>query len=399
MMKKWINRILAVLVVAALAAAVYAAMRPKPMPVEIATATEGPFVETIDEDGVTRVKERFVVSAPLAGNLERIRLNEGDRVKTGTLLASIHPVVSPLLDSRSKSELEARVQAARAAKLRSVSAVETAKVSRDYARVERDRARQLREIDAATKSELDRTEFSFRSSRKQLEAAEFAARVADYEVRMAKAALARTGRAKNGKSDDVWRIESPVEGTVLRVLQESEGVVTPGAPLLVLADPSALEIVVDALTTDAVRIKPGAEVEIHHWGGEASLRGRVRLVEPSAFTKVSSLGVEEQRVNVVIEIADDADKWKSLGDGFRVEVRIVIFETERATKIPASALFRDSDRWAVYVVEGDVAKLRHVTIDRRNGLDAMVAAGLEPGARVVVHPGDNLEAGVRVRQR
>jgi HlyD family secretion protein len=410
---------LGLLVVVGLTSATVVAFMPKPVPVEIATVERGDLRVTVDEDGKTRVIDRYVVSAPLGGTMGRIALNPGDAVEVGTLLATIEPITPPLLDARSRAETEARLLAAQASKRQANAAVGRAKVALEFAQNERDRTAKLVEKGSTSARALDLAELELSTRAQDLESARFGVRVAQYEVEVAKAALARMDTAKRpkpkseqpasdpnsdeaeGPRHDVVEVHSPIAGAVLRVLQDQEGVIQPGTPLIELADPHALELVVDVLTTDAIQIEPGAPVEVRQWGGESPLSGRVRMVEPSAFTKVSALGVEEQRVNVIIDLgsrsdASDNPQMKALGDGFRVEAGIVVWEGHDVLKIPVSALFRSEQRWAVWVVEGGFVTLRNIEVGRREGLEAEVVAGLAQGEQVVIHPSDAVKEGVEV---
>lgn len=398
---KWFKRIVLLLVALAVAAGLVLAFQPRPVAVDTALVTKGRYQQSIEEDGKTRVKERYTVSSPLSGTLERIALHAGDAVDDGTVLATIQPVEPPLLDARSRRELSARLAASQASRLRAQTSVEAARATADYAKRNLARTRALAKGDAIAETELERVELEKRARDKELEAAEFGARVARHEVEMARAALAQASGTRPGQhaAGEKWQIRSPVHGVVLRVLHESAGVVNAGTPLLELADPAALEVVVDVLSTDAVEIPHGAPVRIERWGGPRPLVGRVRLVEPSATTRLSALGVEEQRVNTVIDLLSPHDQWKALGDGFRVEARITTFEKDGAVKLPASALFRDDGAWAVYLVEGDRARKKKVQISRRSGTEAMVQSGVAPGDRVVVYPGDAVKDGTRIELR
>ncbi|MFV8756412.1 efflux RND transporter periplasmic adaptor subunit [Nannocystaceae bacterium ST9] len=408
--------------VAGLVAATVFAFMPKPVPVETATVVRGDLRVTVDEDGKTRVIDRYVVSAPLGGTMGRIDLHPGDPVEEGTLLATIEPTSPPLLDARTRAETEARLLAAQASKRQANAAVNRAKAAYEFAIDERDRTAKLVSKGSTSQRTLDVAELDVRTREQDLESARFGVRVAMYEVEVAKAAVARIDSAAKpkpkpgdpakpldpakpdapeGPRQDVVEVRSPVVGAVLRVLQDQEGVVQPGTPLIELADPHALELVVDVLTSDAIQIEPGAPVEIDQWGGDLPLQGRVRMVEPSAFTKISALGVEEQRVNVIIDLgsrsdASDNPQMQALGDGFRVEVGIVVWEGHDILKIPVSALFRSEQRWAVWVVDQGVASLRIIEVGRRQGLEVEVASGLEEGEQIVIHPSDAVKEGVQV---
>lgn len=382
---------------AAIAGAVWAVM-PRPVPVETATVIKGSFVAMVDEDGKTRIRERYVVAAPLAGRLMRVRLKAGDRTSTGETIASILPSLAPFLDPRSRREAEERLGAAEAALERATATVERAQAQAGQAQKELERTRALVDRAAATVQARERAELAMRVADRESRAAEFLHHAAEHELAQAKALLARYQNGTDSHSES-WNVTAPVPGVVLKVMQESETVVQPGTPILEIGDPRDLEIVVDVLSTDAVEIRPSAAVSIVNWGGPGALEGRVRRIEPAAFTKVSTLGVEEQRVNVLVDLTSPPEAWAGLGDGFQVDARITVFSQADAMIVPAGALFRLGESWNVFVVEGGRARARAVTLLRRSGRFAAVAAGLTPGERVIVYPSDRITPGVRVEFR
>ena len=390
-----VKRGLWTILAAALLTAIALGLRPRPVAVEAAPVTRGAFVVTVDEDGRTRVKDRYVVSAPLAGSIARIGLQAGDSVEQDQVLARVVPLVPPLLDPRSREEAQARVAAARAVASQSATAVERARAAYGFARRDAERQRALLAEGATAPQGAEQAELAERMRREELASAEFGRQVAASELRMAQAALARLGAG----SAEEFVIRAPVRGRVLRVLQESETAVQPGTPLLEIGDPAGLEIVVDVLTTDAVQIRAGATVRIERWGGDAVITGHVHRVEPSAFTRLSALGVEEQRVNVVIDLDGPPAAHAPLGDGYRVEVAIVVWEQADRLQVPAGGIHRQGDGWAAYVVQAGRARLRTVRIGRRNGAAAEVLDGLREGERVVLYPTDNVEDGARVAER
>lgn len=388
-------RIFLALFVVVVVAAVYAFL-PKPVPVDAVPIQTGLLRVTVDEDGKTRIKDRYIVSAPLAGQLRRISLDEGQAVEAGkTLLAVIDPMDPDLLDARAIAEAEARVQAAQAAVKQSAANLERAQAALDFAKTDYERVRRAVERDAMSQQKLDESLLLYRTRIEEERAARFAQEIAAFELQQAQAALLRS---RPDSAPNHWHVEirSPISGRVLRVMQESAGVVSAGTELLELGDPADLELVIDVLSTDAVAIRPGAEVLIEHWGGEKTLTGTVRLVEPQAFTKISALGVEEQRVNVIVDLLDPRDQWAALGDGYRIEARIVVWEQNNVLRVPTSALFRHGDDWAVYMVVADRAQLRVIRIGRRNADYAQVLAGLEAGDLVILHPSDKIRDGVAV---
>jgi len=393
---RWVKLTLVLGLVAAVVAAIVAALMPKPVPVETATVEQGQLRVTIDEDGRTRVQDRHVITAPLSGDLARIELEPGTHVEEGTVLAHIEPNPPPLLDARARSELQARAQAAEATVRQASATIARADTRASFASKQAARLRKLQSAGNASDEEAETAELEATSAARERDSAKFAARVAKHELEMAKAALARSAGTSGQKTNDVFEIRSPIVGTVLRILRESEGVITAGTPIMEVADPHALEIVVDVLTSDAVEIEHGDAVIIERWGGEGTLAAHVKLVEPSAFTKVSSLGVEEQRVNVIIELDDPFERWQALGDGYAVEAAVVVFEDDAAVQVPTSALLRNIDGWSVYVIEDGAAKLRPVEIGRRGARAVQILAGVEPGETLVVHPSDRVRDGTKV---
>lgn len=377
-----------------LAALVVYSFLPKPLLVETAAVTRGALVVTVDGDGRTRIKDRFVVSAPVAGQIDRVALRPGDRIKLGAPLTVVTPIDPPLLDARSKAQAEAQLRLARAAEAQAEARVRTAEAASEHAGTELVRMQTLERSGGVARAALEDAELGARTSTAELDSARFGVGVARSQVELAAAAVSRV--AGKGRDTSSVPVKSPVDGAVLRVLTESAGVVAAGAPLVEIGDPAGLEIVLDVLSADAVSIKPGAETWIEHWGGDRRLDARVRLVEPSGFTKVSALGVEEQRVNVVADFSGDPAERAALGDGYRVHARVVVWQRPDAIRVPLSALFRDGDQWAVFVIAGERAQKRAIEIGRRGEREAEALSGLAEGERVVVHPGDRLGDGSRV---
>ncbi len=383
---------------ALLLAALVWAFLPSAITVETAQALRKPFQQTVLEDGKTRVKTKYVISTPVGGMLLRSNLKAGDRVTRGMAVATIVPGAAPLIDPRSEQELRERLAGAQAAKARADSDVERARAASDLVQAEYSRTLQLAASGAASQADLDRSQADLRLRQREFEGARFVAEGAGHDVEVARTALMQHGDPRGSRtSARRVTVRSDVDGEVLRVVQESEATLPAGAPILELADPHDLEVVVDVLSTDGVQIVPGTPVRIERWGGPVTLDGRVRRVEPGAFTKVSALGVEEQRVNVIADITSPPEQWRTLGDAFRVEGDIVLYTTPDALVVPISALFRVGDQWAVYTVEGGRAHRQLLTLGRRNSNDAVVERGLAPGQAVILYPSDQLSDGVRVK--
>lgn len=399
---RFLSRLLGFVIAAGVGAGLFVAFRPQPVLVDMEQVARGDVVVTVSEDGRTRIKERYVVASPLSGRLLRIRLDPGDDVRAGkTLVAAIEPMDPTLLDARALAESEARVKAAEARLKQSEELAQKAQHELDFQEAELARIDKLAAQGPKTRTDLERAQLAYRNAEQDYRSSVFAREIAQYELQLARAALMQTrpDETPSPAADRNFSILSPITGRVLRVFQESSRVIAPGENLLEVGDPGDLEVVVDVLSSDAVQIEPGAEVRLQHWGGSRPLSGTVRLVEPSGFTKISALGVEEQRVNVVIDFLDPPAERANLGDGFRVEADIVLWEGHDVVRVPTSALFRSSGAWAVFVVRNDTARLRPVEVGHRNGLEAEVLSGLEEGDTVVVHPGDTVQDGARVAPR
>ena len=382
----------------AVAALLVWAFRPVPVRVETAKAARGPLMVTVDHDGRTRVKDRYIVSSPLAGRLQRMTLRAGDSVEAGkTLLAVIDPGDPELLNPRALAQAEARVKAAEAGVRQAEAQHARMKTMLEFAKSESNRRKTTARLGASSASDLDAAEHEEQAAQEELRSAEFASQVSQFELEQARAALTFTKPATGGEAKvPRFEIPAPISGKVLRVLEESSTMVTPGTRLLELADTTELEIEVDILSASAVSVQPGARVIVEHWGGGNPLEARVRLVEPSAFTKVSALGIEEQRVNVIADFTSPPGERATLGDGYRIEARIVLWESDSVLKIPSGALFQEAGEWSVFAVEAGRAALRKVTIARQNDLEAQIESGLAEGEEVIVYPSDRVESGVRV---
>jgi HlyD family secretion protein len=414
--KTWVLSTAAVLVVVIVLAWAFV---PRPVEVELAPVTQGLFETTIDEDGKTRLTDRYVVSAPLAGRLERITLKEGDAVTVNMPLAQLNSVLPAMLDERTLRELRARVEGAQDNVSRAGSRTARAQVALDQAKNEVRRSEQLAQqgFIAPIKVETDR--LTALAAQRELEAAASERRMATHELEQTQAALgtvrqpatgtsAGAGSGKNG-----FTVRAPSAGRVLRVIQTSEGAVATGAALIEIGDTHRMEIVAELLTTDALVARPGSRVLIERWGGPATLEGRVRSIEPAAFTKVSALGVEEQRVRVLIDITSPQPEWQALGDGYRVSVRIITLAQDKAVQVPVSAVFplpvegsdgangsaADTPRFAAFVADSGRARQVAVQLGARNSSAAWIRSGLAPGQQVIVYPPATVKDGQPIAAR
>jgi HlyD family secretion protein len=369
------------------------ALWPRTVVVELASVSRGPLVVTVDEEGRTRVRDRFVVAAPVTGRVLRIDLDPGDRVARGEVVARLQPESPALLDARTRAEAVAALEGAEASLGHARAEEQRARAALSHAQHELTRTRQLTAAGATATQDLDTREAEVKLASEAANAAGFAVRTASAEVERARARVATT---VTGTGGGTVVVRAPVDGVVLQRLRESESVVPAGEPLVEIGDPRQLEIVTDVLSTDAVRVKPGARATIEQWGGDSALAATVRRIEPSGFTKVSALGVEEQRVNVVLEFVDEGEDCATLADGYRVEARIVLWEAPDVLKVPTNALFRDGTRWAVYAASEGRARRTIVELGRRTGQESEVISGLSEGDVVIVHPGDLVRDGVRI---
>lgn len=427
------SKLFVLIIAALLVAGLGYAFMPRPVEIDIVKVDRGNVRVTVDEDGKTRIREKYVVSAPLNGRILRINLDPGDKVEAGkTLLTSIEPRDPELLDARTIAQSEARVKAAEATLRRAEPELEKARSNQGFYEAEVARQRKAFQGGGITRSELESAEMLSRQASEELRSSKVAEDIARFELEQAKAALmrsrpetsdstaarpqrmaAKTGPVTRdgngvlpdtGPIDDVvndWEfpIYSPINGKVLRVFQESSAVVMPGTSLVQLGDPTDLEVEIDVLSRDAAKIRPGNLVLFEHWGGAAPLHGRVRVIEPSGFTKISTLGVEEQRVWIICDIEETPAQRPNIADGFRVEARIVIDEAENALRIPTSSLFRAGEDPAVFRIVDGVVHTQKVKVGRQNGLEAEILEGLSEGDQVVLHPSDQIDNGTKVKQR
>ncbi|KPJ87835.1 MAG: secretion protein HlyD [Gammaproteobacteria bacterium SG8_11] len=369
---------------------------PRPIMVEAVKVDRAPMTVTIEEEGQTRVIDRYVISAPVDGVACRVQFDVGDSVNKDQVLLNISPLASQILDPRARALAEARVAAAKAALESARQQAESAKATAEFYNGEIKRLRPLAAQGVISKDALDKAEMEMLTGEAALRSANHQVRVAEYNLQAAQTALEYTTGTDSNQPAVRVPVRSPITGKVLKLPRECEGPVRTGESLLEVGDPAQLEIVVDVLSADAVKIKPGVNVLFERWGGEQPLEGRVRTIEPVGFTKISALGVEEQRVNVIADITSPSQEWQRLGDGYRVEARFILWHEEDVLQVPASSLFRYDKGWAVFVVENDRAKRRVVRVGQRNGLVAQMLEGIIDGEYVINHPSDEVEDGKRI---
>jgi HlyD family secretion protein len=378
--RRWIPYLGALLLIALLVAGLW----PQPVPVETALVSRGLLRVTVNEEGKTRIRQRYQISAPVSGQLRRIPFKAGAAVHAGDILAGIDPIVPSLIDARSQALLEARRETASAQ-------LDKARATRAYAATELLRSTRLHTEGTVSDQELEAAQWRDLSSDRELAAAQSTLR--EVEAELERFDVTPTA----GPVAEPVQIRSPIDGRILRVFEESSRVVASGTPLLELGDPTDLEVVIEVLSRDGANIHPGTRVLLEQWGGDSALEAKVRLVEPAAFLKVSALGVEEQRVNVIADIITPIAQRSGLGDSFRVEGRIVTWEEPDVLKVPTGALFRQGSLWAAFVLENGRAQLRTLSVGASNGMEAQILEGLREGEVVVVYPGDRVKAGLRAR--
>lgn len=387
-------------VVLLLAVGLVLAFRPQPALVDLAEVRNREMLVTVDEEGETRVRDKYVVSAPVTGRLLRSRLRAGDAAVAGeTVVARIEPQDATLLDPRSLAEARAALRAAEAARELATAELEQAQVNLAFAAAELQRARGLARNDTISQREVDEAERAHKAGRAAVDTARAALSVREHELQRARAHLLSPADPPHRDACECVTVLAPVSGRILQLHVESEGVVQIGTPLLDLGDAQALEIVVELLSGDAVKVRADDRVIVEGWGGDQPLAGRVRRVEPYGYTKVSALGIEEQRVKTLIDFTAAPEEFARLGHGYRVQVRIVLWESDAALTAPLTALFREGDAWAVFVMDDGRAAKREVAIGRRDGLHAQILDGLRAGDRVVVNPSESVRDGARIEAR
>jgi HlyD family secretion protein len=373
---------------------------PRAVMVDLVEIAPRPLVVTLDEEGETRVHDVYTLSAPVSGRVQRINWLVGDPVRANeTVLAQIEPGDPSFLDPRSEAQARAAVQAAEAARDLAAAAVKDAEAQYEFARAEYARMQELVKEGSVSKRDLDSAERDYKARHAGLDTARAALQVRNYELEVARAQLVSPLQTQDSREAcDCIPITAPVSGRILQITDRSERVVREGDVLMQIGDPKDLEIVVDYLSMDAVRIEAGQRVIIDNWGGEKPLDGRVRLVEPFGFLKISALGIEEQRVNVIIDFTGE-DGWERLGHGYQVETRVVLWEAGEVLAVPLTALFRDREQWALFVAVNGRATLRQVEVGQKNGVLAEIRQGVATGEQVVLHPSDRVSDGTRIRSR
>lgn len=370
---------------------------PQPVLVETVEVTRAPLMVTVEEEGRTRVIDRYVISAPVSGVTCRQQLKVGDKVQQGQILLTISPLESQVLDARSRAQAEAQQQAAEAAFNAAQEQARAAAAAARLAQNELHRLQPLLQQSMISRDDFDRARTAVQTTTAAQRSADFNVETARYELEAASSLLEYSAANSPGEPAERVSVRSPIDGRILKINRQCEGPVTTGEPLLEVGDPRALEVEVDVLSADAVKIKPGMQVLFERWGGEQPLEGIVRIVEPVGFTKTSALGVDEQRVLIISDFLSPAEAWSSLGDGYRVEARFILWQQQDALQVPASSLFRHDGGWSVFVVEGDSAARRLVEVGQRNGLFAQIIQGVEIGEQVIIHPGDDVDDGVSVK--
>jgi len=386
---------LTIIIIAVIMATIYGFL-PKRIEVDLVAVARGPLRVTIEEEGRTRLKERFVVSAPVSGNMTRTLLKVGNSIRKGQLLAAIDPPRSQPLDRRSREEGDASVLAAEAGFKAGKEKEQAAKADVEYIEKRVERIRNLYLKRYVAKDQLDQVEAEAKKAKAVQLSAAAAADVSRFELERARAALKNVASGAKHEQQETVKVVSPLDGVVFRIYRESEGPVSTGEPLLEIGDVRSLEVRVEVLSSDAVRIKKGTRAVFKRWGGTDTLEGVVRAVEPAGFTKISSLGVEEQRVLVIADIASSPETWRALGDGYRLDTSFIVWEKTGVLQVPQGALFRSAQNWAVFVDDNGRARQRVVEVGQRNGLAAEVVSGLKEGERVITHPDDAVKEGVRI---
>ena len=386
--------LVACVLVAVVAAA--AVLRPDPLAVDPGYAVRGPLDVTVDEDGRTRIRDRYIIAAPVTATLLRVTREVGDTVRRGEVLARLVPLSAPLLDPRVRAETRARLAAAQAVLEQARAAARRAADAATLHEREAERVRALLARGAVAVQQSEEADVAARSAAEEAVSSRSGIQAAEAAVAMHRATLVAM---QSGSAGTEIPVASPIDGVILALRRESEGPVQAGEPLLEVGNPAALEGVIDLLTADAARVRVGAPVVLERWGGDSALRGHVRRIEPAGFTRISALGVEEQRVNVIVDLDETQVAGAGLGDGFRIEARIQLWSAPDVLTVPASATFRDGEGWAVFRVVDGRAQKRPVTLGQRTAARVEVTDGLAPGDTVIAYPGERIADGVRVKAR
>jgi HlyD family secretion protein len=375
------------------------AFTPAPKVVEVSMVRQGRFERAVQEDGKTRVRDRYLITAPIMGRMGRMSWNQGDAVAPDDDLATLWPAHPTLLDERTRTEQVAHIAAMQASMEKAQANTERAGAALEQARAQRQRSETLAQSGFVSPNQSEIDLLNLRLREKELNSTQHEEAAARYALAQSRVALRQFFRPIGAGSSQAFVIKSPVGARVLKIYQQSEGLVAAGTPLMELGDPAKLEVVVDLLTEDAAQIKPGTSVQLTQWGGPGVLTGQLRLIEPAAFTKISALGVEEQRVNAVVDITSPADEWRALGDGFKVDVRILVEVVEKAQLVPVSAIFPIGARSGVFVLKNGRAHLQDITVNARNGVEAWVKTDLPNGSQVIIYPDTKLKDKDRVKPR
>ncbi len=388
------------LVLIATVAGLYFAFQPKPIPVDMATIDIGPLEVTVGDEGRTRIREVYEVSAPVTGRVLRLEIAAGDQVVKGkTELVVIQPGDPTFLDRRNRAQAESTAKAAQAAFKFAEADLARTKAEFDFTRTELERAKKLASQKNLSAQGLDRALLDFKKAGAAMATSQATLSMRRYEWEATKAALIDPSGSTRDKDLKTVTVFAPIDGRVLRLLRESEAIVQAGTPLMELGNSNDLEVVVDLLSNDAVKVRPGAPVSIIDWGGEGEIRGKVRLIEPYGFSKISALGIEEQRVNVVIDLLTADPVKLGLGHGFRVNTKIQVWKNDQVLRAPLSGLFRYANNWAAFVVEGGKAVLKNLTLGRRNAQFAEIISGLKEGDEIILYPGDRVDEATPVVNR
>jgi HlyD family secretion protein len=393
------RKLFVIIIIAVVVLATVYGFFPKAVEVDLADVTRGPLQVTIEEEGRTRLKDRFVITAPTAGYLERVKAKVGDPVEKGQGIIVLDPLRSPVLDSRNRAEATATITAAEATLNAAIAKESAAAADADYMEKRLERLKNLYAKGSIAKDQFDQIEAETKKARAIQRSAKAAVEVSRSELERAKTLLQNFGSVKKTASQNKVYVSSPVSGNIFRIYKESEGAVNVGEPLMEIGNSKSLEIRVEVLSSDAVKIKPGTSVFMKRWGGEGTLTGVVRIVEPAGFTKISILGVEEQRVLVIADITSPVEMWRSLGDAYRLEAHFVVWEGKDVLQVPAGALFRVGNDWAVFVSEKGRAVKKLVKIGQRNAMAAEIISGLTENEKVIAHPDDTIGDGTRIKPR